>query len=163
MKKKEKIRTAVIIVLTAIAGLVLCSPIFYRLYKGDRIRGTVEVVIDDETYSLRESDIELSDAGKVKINADGTADISIHAGEYGKYGFDISDTTAGRLVSVSCFQFNWWNVTTFELKIEMNTAQGTVAYSGEYSYIEENGNKEYERIAAVQSLAEDKLEVRIGA
>lgn len=162
MKKKEKIRTAVIIVLTAIAGLVLCSPIFYRLYRGDRIKGTVEVVIDGETYSLRESDIELSDAGKVKINADGTADISIHAGEYGKYGFDISDTPAGRSVSVSCFQFNWWNVTTFELKIEMNTSQGTVAYSGGYSYIEENGNKEYDTIQAVQWLSEETLQVSFG-
>lgn len=166
MDKNRKKKPFLIAGLIAIFGAAAFFPgrlVYYRLYTGNRITGTVHVEVDDIAYRLDEKDISLSDTGDVTINDDGSADISIHAGEYGKYRFEISDTPAGNVISVNCFQFNWWNVQTYDLTIAIDTSSGTVTYSGEYTTIAENGRKEYETIASAQGLAHDTLQVWIGS
>lgn len=162
MKKKKAVLIISLIIAFCISVCLLYKPIYYRLYLGDRIKGNIEVVIDDNVYSLEEDNIKLNDSGKIKINDDGTADISIHAGKYGSYRFDISDIPIERPVSINCFQHNWWNVQTFELRIKIDTSQNLVIYEGSYTTISNDGKTRYDTIDKIQSLTDEYTEILLG-
>lgn len=159
---KKKITLTVCIVLTlCVLVCIVYKPIFYRLYRGDRIKGSVELTIDDKPCLLEENYFLFHEDGNVKT--DGTAaDISIHGGEYGKYTFEILDTPIGEPILISCFQFNWWNVQTFELSINIDTEQGELAYNGNCTTIAESGKRSSYPINGSQALDDENIKISFG-
>lgn len=159
---KKKITLTVCIILTlCVLVCIVYKPICYRLYRGDRIKGKINLTIDDKPCFIEENNIELHSSGNVKIDG-ATADISIHGGEYGKYSFEILDTPIGEPVLISCFQFNWWNVQTFELTINVDTEQGEVAYTGNCTTIAESGKKLSYPINGSQPMTDENIKISFG-
>ena len=136
---------------------VVHKPFYYRVYLGDRIKGSVSVEIDDEVYPLREDKIKLLDSGKITVNDNGTAEISFRAGRYGSYKFNILALSGENPITVNCFQHDWWNVQRFELLVKIDTVSNTISYTGNYSVISKDGRKIYESINKKQSLKDESL------
>lgn len=166
MTKKKFLLIILFIITFCISVCILYKPIYYRLYLGNRIKGNVEVKIDDKTYFLEKNKIKFHDSiyddGTAKIYDNGTANISFHAGEYGDYSFELLDTPIGRPIEITCFQHNWWSVQNFELKIEIDTSQNMITYSGNYTTISDNGKKRYETIDKIQSLTDEYVQIILG-
>ena len=160
MAKKKIILTICIIMAVCFSLCILYKPIYYRLYLGDRIKGNIEIKIDDRTYFLEENNFHSS--GKSKMFDDGTAGISIRAGEYGIYSLEILGTPIEKPISIRCYQYNWWNVMDFELDIKIDTAQNEVIYNGNYMTIADNGKKIYNPINYSQSLTDEHIQVVFG-
>lgn len=162
MAKKRKLLIISIIMIFCISVCILYKPIYYRLYLGDRIKGNVEVKIDDKTYFFEKNKIKFHDSGKTKLYGEGSADISFHAGGYGDYSFEILDTPIGSPIKITCFQHNWWSVQNFKLTIEIDTSQNMITYSGNYTTVLDNGKKRYKTIDKVQSLTDEYVQIILG-
>lgn len=157
----KKIKLLWITGIFIILFIIICAvhkPFYYRIYLGDRIKGTVSVKIDNEVCPL-EDKIILSDSGKITLNDDGTAEISFRAGQYRSYKFDISVLSNEKTVTINCFQHDWWNVQRFELLVRIDTVSNIIVYTGNYSVISEDGSKVYESIDKKQSLQEESLSI----
>lgn len=166
MTKKIKLLIISLIMIFCISVCILYKPIYYRLYLGNRIKGNVEVKIDDKTYFLEKNKINFQDSiyhdGTSKIYDDGTAKISFNAIDYGNYSFEILDTPIGSPVKITCFQHNWWSVQNFELKIEIDTSQNMITYSGNYTTILDNGKKRYKTIDKIQPVTDEYVGITLG-
>lgn len=137
-----------------IACVALClswRPLRYRLYPGDRIKGTLTVSVDGQPCALAEEACRLPENGRFKTDADGKAQISVHGGDYGEYPVSVllPDGTELRFI---CFQHNWWNVLTFDLQADVRN--GAVRWTGTVFTIADNGQKTTERIKEDQPLQE---------
>lgn len=161
MKKNKFLWVTGIFIIILIIMCVVHKPFYYRVYLGDRIKGTVMVKIDNEICPL-EDKIKLSKSGKVTVNDNGTAEIAFRAGRYGSYKFDILALSEGKPVTVDCFQHDWWNVQRFELSVAIDTVGNTIAYTGNYSVISEDGSTIYESINRKQSMTDESLNILWG-
>lgn len=153
---------AVVFILSAICFLY--KPIYYRLYFGDRIKGTVSVSVDGKAYQLQPKEIQGSDELNLTDNGN-IAKLSIHGGEYGGYPICVYIDTADMDAlgfEINCFQHNWWNVTEFKLNIEIDTKQNIISYSGDYTTIADSGKKCYDKIEMQQSIDEEYLGISFG-
>lgn len=162
MKKNKFLWVTGIFIIILIIMCVVHKPFYYRVYLGDRIKGSVSVKIDDEVYPLGEDKITLSDSGKITVNDNGTAEISFRAGRYGSYKFNILALSEEKPVTVDCFQHDWWNVQRFELSVAIDTVGNTITYTGNYSVISEDGNTIYESINRKQSMTDESLNILWG-
>lgn len=126
--RKKYVIMAVLLVIVSV--LYFCSPIHYRLYGGDRIRGTVRIKADGSSYSLKSEDIIFSDTGYVRELTDSYADLGLKGGEYGKYTVELNNPPAGKPIKLDFFQANWWDVKNYELSIDIDTKTGKVCFSG---------------------------------
>ncbi len=154
----------VILVLLLCFIILFCKPIFYRLYFGDRIKGTVSVSVDGKAYQLQPKEIQGSDELKLTDNGN-IAELSIHGGENGGYPICVYLDTADMDAlgfEINCFQHNWWNVTEFKLNIEIDTKQNSISYSGDYTTIADSGKKCYNKIEMQQSIDEEYLGISFG-
>ncbi|MCH5350050.1 MAG: hypothetical protein J1E40_12055 [Oscillospiraceae bacterium] len=162
MAKKKIILTICLIMTLCFSLCILYKPIYYRLYLGDRIKGNIEIEIDNKAYSIEENKIDFHSSGKSKMFDDGTAGISIRAGEYGIYSLEILGTPIEKPISIRCYQYNWWNVMDFELTIKIDTAQNEINYNGNYMTIADNGKKIYNPINYTQSLTDEYIQLSFG-
>ena len=162
MTKKKSLLVVCFNLILCILICVICKPNYYRLYLGDRIKGNIELIIDEKPYLIEENKIKFLDFGNGMIYDDGKADISIRAGEYGKYRFEILDTPIGKPISISCFQHNWWNVLDFDLTIKIDTVQEEITYNGNCITIADNGKKIYDPISNTQSLTDEYIQISLG-
>ncbi|MBE6857162.1 MAG: hypothetical protein E7500_07025 [Ruminococcus sp.] len=166
-RKKELKVTLVTLLSVVLLISVICflyKPIYYRLYFGDRIKGTISFIVDGEAYHLQPKEIQ--GANELELTDNGNiAELSIHGGEYGGYPIfvyvDTADLEALKL-RINCFQHNWWNVTEFKLNIAIDTKQNSISYSGDYTTIADNGKKCYDKIEKQQSLDEENLGISFG-
>lgn len=161
MKKSKFLWATGIFTVLLIMMCVVHKPFYYRVYLGDRIKGSVSVKIDNEVCSL-EDKITLSKLGKVTINDNGTAEIAFRAGRYGSYKFDILALSGEKPVTVDCFQHDWWNVQRFELSVAIDTVGNIITYTGNYSVISEDGSTIYESINRKQSMTDESLNILWG-
>lgn len=133
--------TAIVLTILLLFMIVLrfLTPgIYYRFYFGDRIKGTVTVMIDGEpAVILKDS---LSDS---QTRAEGNVlHISARANAYGSYPFSFSvEELPDITFHFYSFQFNWWNVTRFDLRYNVNTEERIVEYRAEHTELEESGRK----------------------
>ena len=146
--KKSIIIIAVIFAVAVLASVILYfffKPVFYHfLYPFDRITGIVHVTMDGEKYNLISDDVigqyEFKDEINVKVSndADGLR-TSIHGGEYGPYSLTIYIDGYNDPIEVGIYQYNWWNVTKFDLDISIDSEAATITFT---SVAEVNGTKE---------------------
>lgn len=168
LDKRNKFKITFVILLSVVlivsAICFLYKPIYYRLYFGDRIKGTISVIVDGEAYQLQPKEIQGVDELEIDDNGNIT-EFSIYGGEYGGYPIfvylDTADIDALEL-GINCFQHNWWNVTEFKLNIAIDTKQNSISYSGDYTTIADSGKKNYDKIEKKQSLDEEYLEISFG-
>ncbi len=142
-------KVIIIIIVIAVLAAIFSGPIRYRAYTGDRIKGTLtfkgcQVPAADDFANC---DVTIKD---------NTAVTAIKAGEYGKYSFDVKMPDDTDLTFV-CYQYNWWNVTKFDLDIVVSD---DITVSGKASCITEAGFKEFHTINKVCHKGE-KTEIRI--
>ena len=134
--------------LTALFLSICSRPWYYRLlYFGDRVSGTVRLVVDGETVPLEKEDFQnltaaeekLGSKLKVRPQRDGGARVSFRAGSYGSYCFSLRIEGADEPLELTAYQYNWWNVCRFDLEIRVDRAAGTVEYSCNTRTLSEEG------------------------
>lgn len=136
-----KIKVLIGILAALILFIFCCKPLYYRLYLGDRITGNIKVIIDNEVHYIENNDIAFSESGKVAENKDGSANIKIHAGKYGKYALNIDDIITDVPVNIGFIQGNWWEVQRFEITVSVDTVHHLITYSGYSINLTESKNK----------------------
>ena len=105
------------LVLLTAAAFLLYRPFYRRVYTGDRIKGKVSITVDGEAYFSDMSDISGCDKWNV---SGGDISLAIKGGEYGKYSCQVIVPKIDKAVSICIYQFNWWNVTEFDLDIAVD-------------------------------------------
>ena len=136
---------AALLIALAIGSLKLLFPqLYYRLYLGDRITGTVTVTVDGDPYPLEHdaitpTDSDLFKQARVSYRSDGSARVRIHSGAYGMYGFCLTIDGVAQPIHITAYQFNWWNVTSFDLSVSIDTEANTVTFSTVTEQLHNNG------------------------
>lgn len=161
-------RAAVITIAVLIIGAAVCffyKPIYYRLYPWDRIKGSIGVTLNGQAVYLDEDNLYIiSMAGKDKysVKSDGgILYISAKGGEYGNciFGVDVPDFDEDIKVTVTAY--NWWNVTDFDISVDIDMDGGNVVYTYNYTSIAENGETLRESGTSSDNIG-DELSVCIG-
>jgi len=167
MRKRQILKgTAVTVLIFLVIGMAViyfCKPVYYRLYPWDRISGTVHVTIDGRAYELKPESFggyiyggdDVPKPMNINISNDGSAEIGIKGGGYGDYSTELRTASPEIMIGMGTFQFNWWNVERFDLYVDIDTVNGTVRYSGERSFIAEDGRTEKREIDKTQSIGEN--------
>ncbi len=130
------------------------KPLYYRLYPFDRIRGTVSVSVDGRQA-------ELSSAEGL-ISSDGAARVSIKAGEYGGYSFDLYADGISRPIEINIYHYNWWNVTQFQLECAADTQSETIDISCRYTMLSEEGTELPESFCKTVAYDSERIYIYIG-
>ena len=139
--------------LFVVVVFVFCKPIAHRFYPFDRITGTVRVTVDGEPYDLKAGDVTGSQYGREDVEvelrktADGTK-LSMHGGEYGPYVLVFHINGTDLPLEAVVYQYNWYNVTEFELDISIDTAAETVTFSSIAEVVTDSVTEEHTTTAA---------------
>ena len=128
VKKATKITAVILAVILLLAGIsyLFLKPLYYRLfYFGDRITGTVSVMIDGEKYELKAIDLSASHDNEkdMKIEFQNGADAAV------------------------IYQYNWYNVSRFDLDVSIDHEAGTITMSSTAQVLSENGEWSQEKRA----------------
>lgn len=162
MKKKYLIILFTVIAVLAFVLCFFCKPIYYRLYLGNRITGSVQLSVDGKLITLDENCfITVEDKHSVQQNGD-ALDIAFKGGDYGTYEFEIEVPNFSERITVTIMQFNWWNVVDFDIDIAIDTANESVTYTYFYTTISEDGTTLYESGTTTDCIGEDDLGIYIG-
>ena len=162
MKRKFLIIFFTVMAVFAVVLCFLCKPIYYRLYLGNRITGSVQLSVDGKLITLDENCfITVKDKHSVKQNGD-ALDIAFRGGDYGSYGFEVEVPNFSEKIRVTIMQFNWWNVVDFDIDIAVDTANESVTYNYFYTTIAEDGKTLYESGTMTDYIGKDNLEIHIG-
>ena len=137
---------------------ILYRPLYYRLYLGDRIKGTISVKVDDKKYPIDYANfgdnIEHDTSGRYHLDND-TIQINFHDNKYGSHTITlyvpIGTENDLQPIKVDCFQHNWWSVQRFDLLIQVDNKNQTISYLGECTTIGEHGEKLHDSIEMIQS------------
>lgn len=162
LKGKLLKAAAILLIVLTVPICFLCKPLYYRLYFGDRIKGNIRVIADGNNIFLDKSSFTGCD--NVREGTDSTY-VSRKAGEYGGYniGFEISAGENIYPVTLSFYQYNWWNVTEFDLTAEIDTENKTAVFECSYFSVEEDGSKRYgSETESVKLPPDDEIVIRIG-
>ena len=90
--------------------------------------------MNGEKYNLKSDDVtgqyESNDEINVKARkeADGL-NISVHGGEYGPYSLVIHIDGLNEPIQARIYQYNWWNVTSFNLDITIDRAEESIKFT----------------------------------
>ncbi len=120
--------------------------LYYRLYFGDRIKGNVTVTIDGEPAAIMQDTAVssfqgLEDAAKFRA-VDNALYVSTRANAYGSYQFIFYVEELPEIpLRFNSYQFNWWNVTEFELYYNVDTQAQIVEYRVVHTELNETGTK----------------------
>ena len=135
-----------VILLLGVCVFLFLKPVYYRiLYPWDRITGTIHLTADGESREIGKSDITcLYDAKDTAVSArpgqNGTK-ISIHAGEYGPYSILLHVEGIEKPVEIVVYQYNWWNVCSFDLEITVDSEANTISLCSTATVLDEHGKK----------------------
>lgn len=162
MKKKYLIILFTVIAVLAFVLCFFCKPIYYCLYLGNRITGSVQLSVDGKLITLDENCfITVEDKHSVQQNGD-ALDIALRGGDYGNYGFEIEVPNFSEKIRVTIMQFNWWNVINFDIDIAIDTTNQNVTYTYFYATVAEDGKSLYESGTKTDCIGKDNLEIYIG-
>ncbi len=135
-----------ILLLLMMALRFLTPWLYYRLYFGDRIKGEVTVTIDGEPAAILEDTAVASfqtseNAAKFRA-VDNELHVSARANAYGNYQFTFYVEELPEIpLCFNSYQFNWWNVTEFELHYNVDTQAQIVEYRVVHTELNETGTK----------------------
>lgn len=124
--------------------------LYYRLfYPWNRINGTICITIDGKEYKLKESDVTGSHESEeigigFRNGTDGTK-VSIHGGDYGPYTLMIHVDGISAPLEVVVYQYNWWNVSEFDLDISIDNTKETISFNSTAQVLDEDGIKVTEK------------------
>ena len=162
----SKLKVAGIVVLMAIvAGMALCffcKPLYYRLYFGDRITGSIKASIDGVPVVIDSSCFSSSHILKAAVNEFDTS-ISMKAGEYGSYNFEFVIPDVNIPVRVFVHHFNWWSVTDLELTAEVSTDGNIVSVAYVCRSIDDKGEDVILSTNRNFDADTDEIELSLGA
>lgn len=132
---------------------LFCKPIAHRFYPFDRITGTVRVTVDGEKYDLKAGNVTgwHDEREEVEVELRETADgakLSMHGGEYGPYVLVFHINGTDLPLEAVVYQYNWYNVTEFELDISIDTAAETVTFSSSAEVVTDSVTEEHTTTAA---------------
>ena len=108
------------------------------------LRALPTVTIDGEPAAIVEDTLCSSYnklENKTEFRVEGNAlQVSTRANKYGGYdfAFDVEELPDMKF-NFYAFQFNWWNVTDFELVYNVNTKEGIVQYRAVHTELKESG------------------------
>ena len=156
------IMISVIVVIAAAVLFVPARLIYFRLYPGDRVKGTITVTVDGEEYSLDEKNITVEHEHQGYDFKPDDGEISLKAGDYGAYDIIISGLPDIPPITVAVYQANWWNVERFDLTVAVDTKEKSITYSGKHTYIAEDGFSQSEEISKKEDLSDKELGVGFG-
>lgn len=153
---RMKTRTKIIIsavclfIVAALIICVACRPVYYRIYQGDRIKGTLSLTLNDEEIKAKSKNIKcyynsLSFPEDMLCNntGDGTK-ISTRANKTGSYFFVVyADEIKAVPIEIEFVQNLRWNVTNFDLSLNIKQENGSykVNYNLKYTDISSNCKK----------------------
>lgn len=121
MTKNKKRLTVILSIIAALILVVTAFPVAPRFYLGNRINGNVSVTVDGTSYDL--SQLEVTALGNYNVREKNNK-ISIRGGKYGRYGFRFNVPETDCTVTVSIMQWNWHQITDFDLDIELSAENG---------------------------------------
>ncbi len=141
--------TAIVLAILLVLVLLLrfLTPwLYYRLYFGDRIKGEITVMIDGEPSTILQDTAVSSFQGMenaAKFRAvDNELYVSTRANAYGSYQFSFYVEELPEVpLCFNSYQFNWWNVTEFELRYNVDTQAQIVEYRVVHTELNETGTK----------------------
>ena len=137
------------------------KPLLYRLYPFDRITGTVCVSIDGEKNELKRSDVAVRyDNSEIDVgfreDFDG-ARISVQGGEYGPYTLIINIDGLNSPIEAVIYQYNWWNVSKFNLDISIDNANESITLTSSSNSLNENGKSVRENHSSKSAFSEKHI------
>ena len=147
----------------AFALRALLPSLYYRMYLGDRITGTVTVSVDGEPYALQYRSVSADQSNpiggipRIRLNGDGSARIMLRAGEYGGYGFLLTVDSVEAPLHICAYQYNWWNVVRFDLHVSVDIAAQTVTLESSAQTLRDNGKWRTETVCETFSLSDPEI------
>lgn len=162
-RTKKNIVASAIIILTICALTLICTRhIWIHVYGRmvDGIKGEITVNIDGSACNIKDYDFKFQKEGSCKV-VDKKAKVSIKAHEYGGYEFFIEGIPDGGMITVNSYQHNDWNVTRFELDINVDTEKGEVYAEGYYTFLSESGSTIKEPISETHSIDENDIKISL--
>ena len=147
---------AVILLLLGLLCL-LSRPWYYRLfYPWDRYVGTVTVEVDGEAADFTVEKLDDKNPVRVSRQGIGAARVSMHAGDYGVYGFQILVDGVEQPIKLTSLKWSW-KVIHYEARISVDRKTGTVAYTARVRETNDHGRFIERIIEETGSLAEEEL------
>ena len=138
----RKVKIIVVCILAfIILGMAACffyKPLYYRLYLGDRITGSIKVLVDGVPVKLDETCFTPLADLKITVNEFDTA-VSRKGGEYGAYYIDMIIPDVNIPVQICVHHFNWWCVTDFSINAEVSTDGNIVSVSCTSTCVDDKG------------------------
>ena len=145
----------VLAVLLALFCFLFVRPWYYRLfYPWDRYVGTVMVEVDGEAADFTVEKLEMP--VRVKQQGIGSARVSMHAGDYGVYGFWILVDGVEQPIKLTSLKWSW-QVIRYEARISVDRKTGTVTYTARVCETNDHGRFVERIIEETGSLAEEEL------
>ncbi len=142
MKTVKIIATVAVVLLLAGISWIVLFPLYCRyLFSSNRITGTIFVTVDGEKYDLKDGDVtglyENSDIGVELSNMPDGARVSTLGGDYGPYTLSIHIEGMDTPLTVVVYQYNWWNVTEFDLTVSVDTSAGKISIKSKAKVLNE--------------------------
>ncbi len=142
MEKLKKMAIMVAVLWLVAISLVLLSPVYFRyLYNSNRIRGTIHVTVDGESYDLKEDDVtgsyENSDVGIEFSKKADDARVSLRGGDYGPYYLSVRIEGVPSLLTFAVYQGNWYNVTNFNVTVDIDSSSDKITIKSHASVLNE--------------------------
>lgn len=140
----SKFKAVMITVVTVIVlGMAVCyfyKPLYYRLYLGDRITGSIKASVDGVPVILDKDCFISSEGFTVTVNEFDTA-VSLKGGEYGTYSFGFFIQSVNKPVQITVCHRNWWAVTDFQLDAQADTDGNIVSFALTWTSLDEKGEE----------------------
>ncbi len=170
MKEDFKAILSFLAAAAVVIAICLARPLFYRLYPGDRISGTLSVYCDNERYDLNAENTKCYYGDTERpitfglLNA--KPSVSVKGGEPGGYVISVIPTDgalSGKEVRVIVPLINSWDVINFDCYINISVDEDGKLISNTtatYTDISTDGSKQ-ERHLDIQSEDSDIVRVTI--
>lgn len=140
----SKLKTVLIVVFIVIVlGMAACffyKPLYYRLYTGDRITGSIRAFVDGVPVILNEDCFVSPEGMKIQVN-DFDTSVSVKHGDYGAYSFGFFIQGVNKPVQITVYHYNWWSVTDFQLTAEASTEGNIVSFAIVSTCLDNNGEE----------------------
>ena len=163
MNKRKGILITLAVIIICILAAVLCfgGRLRWRMYTGDRIKGTVCVYIDGAQYTFDPADVKQADS--VRINDSGAVEYSLKADEYGAYTVGLGKCGTEKDIYLKYHQFNWWNVYRSDITLNIDIKENTVTCKGYSTSLDEWGHTVRTDIDKTLAMDEENVFIFLGS
>jgi hypothetical protein len=145
MKKNIIVMILSIVFLISIVVIGLGPKGFYYrvLYFGDRIKVKTSILVDGKEVNVDKDTIEIGGSGvgkeTIKVNSN-DLDVSFKGNESSLYTIDFKAGEYNFRIGIT--HFNWWDIDTFDVSVNVDTKDKKVKFKSSGKYIDEESMKE---------------------